>query len=704
MKPFKSSFALKLTGFMLAISVLPLLVFQLFSYGSVRHTVFDEAVRNNLLLLSNQRDYLNLQMEQINGLATNLGSVDAINQVLSASGNQSSYDLLATKARIGYVLSGYSNLKGLVSIDLFTLNGTQYHVGDTLNIDSVRSELRDQLMQKTLGATQQLMWHGVEDNVNASSSNKKVIVATKTINRADARSAEHVGMLVINFSTDYLYRHFSQLDLGKGAYLMVIDAQNRLIYHPTKNFIGQFVEKDLGNFLKGDTGSLEMRLDNRDVVFSYSHIPDKNWYVVSVVPYGTLMSSIQSVERIGIALLSLIFLLIALFIRAYLQRVVMPIRAISEGFRLFQSNGLDEHWRLGKFRTLQEISDLVNWFNSFLDMMAVHHRAQTDLRIAATAFESQEGMLITDADCVILRVNHAFSAITGYSAEEVVGKKVSILKSERHNREFYAAIWESINQNGGWQGEIWNRRKNGEMYPEWLTITAVKDNEGGVTHYVGTKTDISPRKAAEEEIRHLAFYDTLTHLPNRRLLHDRLLRTIASNHRSGNYSALMFLDMDNFKPLNDQYGHDVGDLLLIEVARRIESCIRDTDTVARFGGDEFVVMIGELVAEKTAALMQVEIVAEKIRISLAETYRLGRPVQGSENTIVEHHCSSSIGVVLFLDNSLDEILKCADIAMYRAKDAGRNMISYYDKGNENGNLIMAEPPVIGPVAAESVAG
>jgi hypothetical protein len=235
-------------------------------------------------------------------------------------------------------------------------------VGDTLNIDNVRADLRDRLMQKTLGTTRQLMWHGVEDNVNASSGNKKVIVATKSINRADVSSAEQVGMLVINFSTDDLYRHFSRLDLGKGAYLMVIDAQNRLIYHPAKALIGQSIENEFAGMLKGDAGSLQLRLDNRDVVFSYSHIADKNWYVVSVVPYDTLISPVLSIERLGIVLLSLILLLVALFIRAYWQRVVLPIRAISEGFRLFQGNSLDEHWRLGKFRTLQEISDLVNWF------------------------------------------------------------------------------------------------------------------------------------------------------------------------------------------------------------------------------------------------------------------------------------------------------------------------------------------------------
>ncbi len=227
----KLDFALKLTSFMLAISVLPLLLFEVVSYSSTREVIMQEAMQNTMQLLSNQRDYLNLQMEQIDGLATNLGSVDEINQVLATSGNagqpQSTYDLLATKARIGYVLSGYSNLKGLVSIDLFTLDGMQFHVGDTLDVANVRTDLRDRLMQSTSSTHNALVWHGVEDNVNAASGNRKVVVATRTINRENSKQTERVGMLLINFSTDYLHAHFSKINLGEGAYLMIIDAQKK---------------------------------------------------------------------------------------------------------------------------------------------------------------------------------------------------------------------------------------------------------------------------------------------------------------------------------------------------------------------------------------------------------------------------------------------------------------------------------------------
>jgi len=677
MKFFKASFAFKLTIFLLAISVLPLLIFQVVSYSATRQAILDEAKQHNMLLLSNQRDYLSLQMDQLDSLAASLASVDEISQVLMVPGEtgQTAYDKLATKARIGYVLSGYSNLRGLVSIDLFTLNGMQYHVGDTLNVAQVRSDLRDRLMQRSFSAGNRLVWHGVEDNVNAASSSGKVVVASRAVSGINASSVTPTGLLLINFSTEYLHHYFSKIDLGAGAYLMMIDAQKRLIFHPNKKLIGQTIKTELSHFLQGESGAITLQLDGRDVLLSYSQIPDKNWYVVSVVPRDTLLAPMNRIERIGIALLIFNLLLIALFIRAYLRLIVLPIRSISEGFRRFQANQLDANWRMLKQNSLHEINELVAWFNSFLESMEANRQAQVALRIAATAFESQEGMLVTDQNSVILRVNQAFTTITGYTADDAVGQKMKLLKSGRHEASFYASMWEIIGRAGSWQGEIWNRRKNGEIYPEWLTISSVKGGDGAITHYVGTMTDITARKAAEAEIKHLAFYDALTQLPNRRLLQDRLTYAMAASRRSGRYGALMFIDLDNFKPLNDSYGHGAGDLLLVEVARRVVNCVREIDTVARFGGDEFVVLLGELDTENTPSAARAAAIAEKIRLALAQPYSLSMP----QADPVEHHCTASIGVVLFInhESSSEDVLKRADMAMYQAKDAGRNSVRFY---------------------------
>lgn len=303
--------------------------------------------------------------------------------------------------------------------------------------------------------------------------------------------------------------------------------------------------------------------------------------------------------------------------------------------------------------------------------ISVRKSAELDLRVAATAFESQEAMFITDADLVILRVNCAFTVMTGYTAEEAVGQKSHLLRSGKHNEAFYQAMWHSLKTDYAWQGEIFNRRKNGQIYPELLTITAVKDDKGNVSHYVASFTDITLRKAAEEEISHLAFYDPLTGLPNRRLLLDRLSHSIASHERSHRAGAILFLDLDHFKTLNDTLGHDMGDLLLKQVALRLQSCVRDCDTVARLGGDEFVIMLENLSEQALEAASQTEDVGEKIIAMLSQPYQLAN---------YEYRSTASVGAVIIKDStqSPDEFLKQADIAMYQAKKAGRNTLRFFD--------------------------
>ena len=296
---------------------------------------------------------------------------------------------------------------------------------------------------------------------------------------------------------------------------------------------------------------------------------------------------------------------------------------------------------------------------------------EAEIRIAATAFESQEGMSITDERGIIIRVNRAFTRITGYTADEAIGKSNRLMKSGRHDASFYTAMWENLNRTGLWEGEIWNRRKNGEVYPEHLTITAVKNADGVITNYVSTLTDITLTKAAEDEIKHLAFYDPLTRLPNRRLLLDRLRQALASVARSGCTGALLFIDLDNFKTLNDTLGHDIGDLLLQQVAKRLETCVREGDTVARLGGDEFVIMLEDLSKNHLEAAEQAELVGNKVLSTLNQPYQL---------TSHEYHNTPSIGVTLFSDNSLsvDDLMKQADIAMYQSKKAGRNTLHFFD--------------------------
>ena len=297
--------------------------------------------------------------------------------------------------------------------------------------------------------------------------------------------------------------------------------------------------------------------------------------------------------------------------------------------------------------------------------------AENELQVAATTFEaSLDGIMITDPDGVILRVNQAFTKTTGYSAEEVLGRTPSILKSGRHDPAFYAEMWWTLLETGSWQGEIWDRRKDGEVYPKWLRITVVKAADGTVTHYVGVHTDITEEKTAEDMIKNLAFYDPLTQLPNRRLLMDRLRQTLAASIRSGREGALLFIDMDNFKTVNDTLGHDKGDLLLKEVARRLSTCVREGDTAARLGGDEFVVMLEGLNEIPAEAAAQAEAVGAKILATLGKVYAIAGQ---------EIRSTPSIGITLFGNQreNIDELLKQADIAMYKAKSAGRNAMYFF---------------------------
>ena len=422
--------------------------------------------------------------------------------------------------------------------------------------------------------------------------------------------------------------------------------------------------------------------------------------------------------------------------------------------------------------------------------------AEADLRIAATAFDAQVSILVTDPAGVILRVNHALTELTGYAPNEITGQTTRLFRSDRHDADFYRALWETIQNTGKWQGEIWNRHKNGAAIPAWLTISAVRNDEGVVTHYVGTYFDITERKQREEEIRKLltenetilsnalvgivylkqrhvvtcnrrfeeifqyapgeligesserfyesreaydeigkvayqaaaegkgyaaelplrhkdgslfwgslsgraidpahpqegsiwiysditerktaedkintlAFYDQLTGLPNRTLLLDRLKQAMTANARSGSYGALLLVDLDNFKTVNDTLGHDMGDLLLKQVAQRLTTCVRAEDTVARLGGDEFVVMLANLSTSDSTAANQTETVGEKILATLNQPYQLGN---------AHWHSSPSIGVILFSgeQTGIDGLLKQADLAMYKSKEAGRNALHFFD--------------------------
>jgi diguanylate cyclase (GGDEF)-like protein/PAS domain S-box-containing protein len=288
------------------------------------------------------------------------------------------------------------------------------------------------------------------------------------------------------------------------------------------------------------------------------------------------------------------------------------------------------------------------------------YKANEALLLAGQVFENViDAIIITDPEGVILRANPAFAAVTGFAVGETVGRKANLVKSDRHPREFYTEMWRQLKAAGSWRGEIWNRRKNGEVFPAMLSITSVRDEGGNITHYVGTIDDISLNKSNEERIRYLAFHDPLTGLANRVLFADRTATGLQRAKREGYSLAIVVLDLDGFKEVNDSYGHAAGDQLLIEIARRLQGVLRAEDTVARFGGDEFTALLPEVVDPQDAV-----IVAQKILATVAVPVT----IRGSQVRV-----SASIGISIYPTHGEDyqALFTAADTAMYQVKAAGK---------------------------------
>ncbi|XGA80341.1 EAL domain-containing protein [Halomonas sp. CH40] len=296
---------------------------------------------------------------------------------------------------------------------------------------------------------------------------------------------------------------------------------------------------------------------------------------------------------------------------------------------------------------------------------------EAELRIAATAFKTHLGILITDSQGRIIKVNDTFTRITGYREDEVLGENPRMFSSGRHGDDFYKILWSSVAEKGSWEGEIWNRRKNGQIFPEWLTISAVKDGQGNLTHYVATLSDITEHKAAEQEIHQLAFFDPLTGLANRRLFLDRMEAVLKAHERDNKLGALLFIDLDNFKQVNDTLGHYAGDKLLQSMALELTDVLRETDTLARLGGDEFAVLIEGLGNNREQTAELAENIAHKLLMAIR------RPIEVNDDTVL---VTGSIGISLIegIDHGIDDYLQQADMALFQAKEAGRDILSFFD--------------------------
>ncbi|MFZ4538092.1 MAG: diguanylate cyclase domain-containing protein [Propionivibrio sp.] len=426
------------------------------------------------------------------------------------------------------------------------------------------------------------------------------------------------------------------------------------------------VSPSIDSFMAGYEGNtVTVNPHGMEVLVSVKQIPIAGWYASVILASEETYAPINEVRRTVIFILTpLAGLLIAGLIWWMLRRQLAPLmEATSTLTALATSN--QPHAPLPITRH-DEVGALIGGFNHLLDTLAQRQHALQEskekLQLMASVFtHASEVIMITAADGSIIDTNEAFTRITGYSRDEVRGKNPRLLNSGRQSAEFYLTMWMRLTTEGEWQGEIWNQRKNGEAYAAMLTISAVRDEAGKVGHYVALSSDISQLKAHEQQLEQIAHFDALTKLPNRRLLGDRMHQALIQAQRRGQPLALAFLDLDGFKAVNDQHGHDAGDHLLVEVAERMKLALREGDTLARLGGDEFVAVLLDVA--------DIEVCDPMLNRLLAAA---AKPVPFGDAML---QVSASMGVTFYpqvIDVEADQLLRQADQAMYRAKLTGKN--------------------------------
>jgi diguanylate cyclase (GGDEF)-like protein/PAS domain S-box-containing protein len=460
------------------------------------------------------------------------------------------------------------------------------------------------------------------------------------------------------------------ISFADGVYVSSTDPANILQAEPLPG-----VNAVYDRYKQGYEGSgVAIDAQGVEILNSAKRVASTGWLVFATLPTSTAFKPLDALQSEIYKNAALASVIIAVLIWLFLQSQISPLGRAAKTIDAMTAE--QEPLRPLPLEGSKEIRLMLDSFNRLQDRIKQQQQSlssrEEQLRVAASVFEGTgEAILICSAGNRIISVNRAFCKMTGYAESELLGQTPDLLKSGQHTRGFYQEMWSSLQNTGQWQGEIWNRRKGGEIYPERITISVLYDEAGKVLRYIAIAADITANKKAENEMNSLAFYDPLTDLPNRRLLLDRLRQALAASARAAKHGALLFIDLDDFKTLNDTLGHDTGDQLLRQVAQRLANCVRDGDTVARLGGDEFVVMLQDLSGDALEAASQAEVVSEKVLAVCSQPYQLGG---------CTHHGTTSIGIALFSNHTegIDELMKRADLAMYQAKAAGRNSLRFFD--------------------------
>ena len=662
--------------YLMMVSVLPLLAVGYASYHAARDTVLTQARQNIRALVDGQVRLLHLKLDQVENLIANLSGVEDIGSALTQDAPQDDYSRLATQARIGYILNGYLNLDGLVSIDLFSADGQHFQVGDTLDGSRLDQSVRDRLYAQALATERTVLWAGATTNVNAASRYRQVLTAARVLMRTDRATlnTRPIGLILVNLDLQALGRQFAQDRLATGAFLTLIDQHGRLLYDPDPARLGAGADPALlaaAATAADQSAAPPIPLRGTTYLLTCESVAPLAWTLCHAIPERTLFASIAVIRNTGLLALLLSFLVVAFATWVYSRTLVRPIREVIESFQQLQANTLDPRTRL-RVRTRDEIGELVSWFNTFMDTLAERAAANRALhdseeRYALAVKATNDVLWDWDLKTEALYLSPRFKDLLGLRGARLGHTPDDWL--ERIHPDDRASVQLEMRRHLDGITDFFHhehRLRHDDGSYLWFLARglAVRDPAGRPTRMVGSHTDIHDRKRAEERLRHDAHYDHLTGLHNRTWLQARL-QLMLNGHSDQPPLAILFIDLDRFKTVNDTLGHALGDALLIAVATRLRAELRAEDGLARLGGDEFVVLVNE---GRRAADLAGRLIAA-----------LGRPFLLGDHEV---QTGASIGIARAGPTycTADEVLRDADIAMYQAKDRGKGRFQVFDQG------------------------
>ncbi|WP_320827518.1 EAL domain-containing protein [Reinekea sp.] len=667
----------KFTAFLFVMSLAPILVLGWVSYQTTASTLVDQELRNSSSMIAAQEKILNVVLREIEGLIHNISGIDVLIDAMNKERDDlSTYEHLTAQARIGYILNGYLGLDGLVSIDVISENGSYFHVGQTLAQSGVNKPLLEELQASSIGTGNRIVWAGVTRPINLSINDEYVLTAAKVIRKADSETNINrlIGTIIISYELASINEILTVTSFDGLGSSMLLDQSSKLIYQQDGQYLGQSATEAYGMNRAEMLRTNTLIYQGQRYFVSHKDLTLYGWTLLRIIPENIILARTRAIRYTTMATVAFALAILMIGFLYLTSRIVNPIGNLVQKFQKINRGDFDLSDRMVEIGN-DEITDLTRWFNltvATLSEREAYAQALKDseTRHALILNASHEGIwdwnLVTDE--ILLSTD--FANLIGLAPEDH-GKILALEWVELIHPDDRQGFQRSVSDYlaGNSEKLIFEYRIHTNLNGyRWILShgSAIKDDTDRYVLMAGSHTDTTNRKEAEQQLTHDAFHDKLTGLYNRAFLFSYLTQIFASDKRENSSGfALLFLDLDGFKSVNDSLGHAAGDRLLQETADRLKSCLRDADVLTRFGGDEFIILLNNIEQVRYAQ------VAQRIIASLNESY-----------LIMGHELKAgvSIGVTLSSNgySSPEEMMRDADLAMYRAKSNGKNCFVLFD--------------------------